>query len=245
MCVDACCAAMASATKVAHVDLEHLLVSCGYSATTARYIRSTDEAWRGPRLVSRAEAISKLKALLESKTRKPLVQLKGAEALAALLESETSADARIETRAEALAKALAELAGIADAPMRMSPGNLPSLVDTAAILTGKSANRAAECVRAIIRRYFVATTSINYISNEKIVTEIVAGSKRRWTPFPATLEVLVEFVLLLPGRKAATLRQKAALLIVRDKFQVARSATRSSARNSWWKSERSTKNSWW
>jgi hypothetical protein len=215
--VDAFCAAMASATNVSHVDLERLLVSCGYSATTARYIRSTDEAWRGPRLVSRTEAISKLKALLESKTRKPLVRLKGAEALAALQESEASTETRIEARAEAraeaLAKALADLAGIANASMRMSPENLPSLVDTVACLTGRTAKRSAECAKRIIHKYFEPSPTNEVTA--KIGHLVVKGCGQRPTPFPRTLEALVEFVLLIPGRKAAALRRKAASLIVR------------------------------
>lgn len=67
-------------------------------------------------------------------------------------------EARIETtaeaKAEALAKALEDLTGIANASMRMSPENLPSLADTVACLTSRTAKRSAECAKRIIQKYF-------------------------------------------------------------------------------------------
>jgi hypothetical protein len=207
---------MAHSTDV--VDVERLLVSCGYSAATARCIRSGNEAWRGPRLVSRAEAIAKLTAHLASKPRKHLVQVQGAHVLAALKGEEAEAKGHETTEDQgvvdaALAKALASLACVArsEASMRMSPDNLPSLIDMVAIITGASASRAAKITRTIIHKYF----SEDYNNSPKMTYISISGWHQKKTPFPKTLEVLVEFVLLIPGRKAAALRQKAASLIVR------------------------------
>ena len=65
-----------------------------------------------------------------------------------------------------LAQALASLAGLAGpnrgASLRMSPDNLPSLIDTVALLTGKTCNRSAECAKNIINEHFNDDTKITY-----------------------------------------------------------------------------------
>jgi hypothetical protein len=190
---------MASPSHAAHVDLERLLASCGYTIATAQRLRRL--LWKGCRLVSRDDAIGKLTAFLESKPRRRLVQLKGAQALEALKGAPKGArcpDGPVRANADdALAKALASLAGLADASLRMSPDNLPSLVDTVAMLAGKSQIRSAECVNNIVRKYFRSETLA-----EKITHYVLDGCEQSPTPFPRSLEALVEFVLI-PGRKAA------------------------------------------
>jgi hypothetical protein len=49
----------------------------------------------------------------------------------------------------------------------MSQDNLPSLIDTVALLTGKTGKRSAECAKNIINKYFDDDTKITY-STEKI-----------------------------------------------------------------------------
>jgi hypothetical protein len=215
---------MASTTNVVdlHVDVDQLLVRCGYTVSTAKYVRKTSALWKGSRVVSLTEAIEKLEALVEAKPRKRLLRHMIPKVLGELKEELKGASLEPQTPdgSGTLAQALASLAGLAGlnrgASLRMSPENLPSLIDTVALLTGKSGNRSAECAKNVINKYFNDDTKITY-NTEKIGASgsCGRGRRRRLTPFPKTLEVLVEFVLLLPGRKAAALRQNAASLIVR------------------------------
>jgi hypothetical protein len=194
------------------IDADELLVRCGYTKATACYIRSTKATWTGDRIIGRDEAIARLRALLESKHRSRIIRLKACKVLEEL-EAVHGSRTAVESSSETLSDILASVLGVSPGSLRMSPDNLPSLIDTVAIITGRNARGSADCARSILSKYF--PESENGQVTMKVQYLVVEGCGQRPTPFPRTLEALVEFVLLIPGRKAAALRQKAASLIVR------------------------------
>jgi hypothetical protein len=165
---------MASPANV--VDVDQLLVRCGYTASTARYVRKTSSLWKGSRVVSLTEAIEKLEALVDAKPRRRLLQHRIPKVLGELKEElrGASQDLQAPDDSGTLAQALESIAGLAGpnrgASLRMSQDNLPSLIDTVALLTGKTGKRSAECAKNIINKYFDDDTKITYSTEKSVKT---------------------------------------------------------------------------
>jgi hypothetical protein len=85
-------------------------------------------------------------------------------------------------------------------------GNLFSLIDVAALVTGKSTDYASQQIR-IIGEQFPAV-------REKITDWKFQGERQRSTP-TGDIYVVVELIMLLPGTRASLVRREAATLFVR------------------------------
>ena len=91
--------------------------------------------------------------------------------------------------------------------IRMTPENMPSLVDVGVILTGKTASNVARDFQVILDRYPELTQKVSQIK--------FGGRGNQNTPVPRDLATLIEIIFLFPGRAAAKVRLAAAQLFVR------------------------------
>jgi hypothetical protein len=93
--------------------------------------------------------------------------------------------------------------------IRVTPDDrkLPALSDITQIITGLNARNSVDAMRRLFEKYPAIFANCEHFH--------FSGQGQRPTYIPKSLAVLIEFIMLLPGQKAAALRTEVARIFVR------------------------------